>query len=105
MEQKIWEILDTDFFISDFAAVKKQVFPPDPFVCYDRRVMYERFFYVVRGTIVFDDEKHKKLRFSAGDVIYLPSNVTYESYWETEENGEFIALNFKIFNTNNLIYY
>ena len=103
MEKKIWELLDTDFFISDFAAVKKEVFPPDPFVCYENRVMYERFFYVARGTIVFDDKKHKKLKFSQGDIIYLPADVIYESYWETEENGEFIALNFKIFDSNHQI--
>jgi len=103
MEQKTWELLDTDFFISDFAAVKKQIIPPDPFICYDDRVLYERFFYVVSGTIIFDDEKHKKLRFSAGDIIYLPSNVTYKSYWGTEEEGEFITLNFKIFDTEHRI--
>lgn len=103
IDQKIWTLSDTDFYISDFAAVKKEVFPPDPFTCYDSRILYERFFYVVKGTIVFDDEIHKKLSFSAGDIIYLPSNVIYKSYWQTQENGEFISLNFKIFNSKHEI--
>ena len=103
LEENIWELSDTDFYISDFATVKKQVSPPTPFTCYDKRVLYERFFYVVKGTIVFDDERHKQLKFSAGDIIYLPSNVIYKSYWETKETGEFIALNFKILNSGHEI--
>lgn len=100
LEEKIREISDTDFYISNLTAVKKVVLPPEPFNCYNNRVLYQRFFYIASGTIVFDDEKHKKLRFTSGDIIYLPSNVIYKSYWETEEKGEFIALNFNIFNSN-----
>ena len=57
-------------------------------------VLYQRFFYVVKGTIVFDDEQHEQWRFSAGDIIYLPSNITYRSYWDTAEDGAFLSLNF-----------
>ena len=98
-QENIWKLSDIDFYISDFAAVKKKVIPPDEFVCFDSRVLYQRFFYVVKGTIVFDDLVHKKLSFSAGDIVYLPSNVVYESYWEKGEEGEFLSLNFKVYDS------
>jgi len=96
ISENIFGLTDKMFYISDFSVVKKSVTPPTEFVCSHNSVLYERFFYVVKGTIVFDDEKHKNLRFSAGDIIYLPSNTIYRSRWDTKEEGYFISLNFII---------
>lgn len=96
----IFRLADMNFFIRDFAAVKKDVTPPDRFKCGRGRVLYERFFYVVKGTIVFNDDAHDDLRFSAGDILYLPSDVTYESYWDSSEPGQFISLNFHLYDTD-----
>lgn len=96
ISENIFGLTDTMFFISDFSAVKKSVTPPAEFVCSYNSVLYGRFFYVVKGTIIFDDEHHKNLRFSAGDIIYLPAHTVYCSKWDTSEEGYFISLNFLI---------
>ena len=103
ISESIFSLTDKMFCISDFSVIKKPVIPPCEFVCSQNSVLYERFFYVVKGTIVFDDECHKNLRFSAGDIIYLPSNTVYNSYWDTEEEGYFISLNFIISDTSHKI--
>ena len=94
ISESIFGLTDKMFCISDFSVVKKSVTPPCEFVCSYNSVLYARFFYVVKGTIIFDDEKHKNLRFSAGDIIYLPAHVVYRSKWDTSEEGYFISLNF-----------
>ncbi len=96
----IFNLSEKKFYISDFAVVKKNIIPPQPFVCSHNLVLYERLFYVVKGTIVFNDEKHNDLHFSAGDIIYLPSNTIYKSFWDIKEDGAFISLNFLIHDLN-----
>lgn len=94
--ERIFGLTDCAFSINDIAVIQKSVTPPTPFVCTHNMVLYQRFFYVVKGTIVFDDEHHHNLRFSAGDIIYLPSNTVYRSYWDTAEEGVFLSLNFHL---------
>ncbi len=94
--ENIYYLSEIPFTITEFHAVNKNVTPPDAFICSNETVRFERFFYVVKGTIVFDDERHNKLKFSSGDIIYLPDNVTYRSYWEQDEKGEFLSINFII---------
>lgn len=94
ISDRIFALSDQPFSITDIAVIQKTVTPPDAFVCSHNKVLYQRFFYVVKGAIVFDDEQHKNWRFSAGDIIYLPSNTVYRSYWDTAEEGAFLSLNF-----------
>lgn len=92
--ERIFGLTDRNFSITDIAVIQKAVAPPTPFVCSHNMVLYQRFFYVVKSAIVFDDEHHQNLRFSAGDILYLPSNTVYKSYWDTAEEGAFLSLNF-----------
>lgn len=101
--ENIYFLAEIPFIIEDFHAVNKIVTPPDAFICSNETVRFERFFYVVKGAIVFDDERHNKLKFSSGDIIYLPDNVTYRSYWEENEKGEFLSINFLITDANRRI--
>ena len=94
LAERIFGLSEQAFSIADIAVIQKSITPPDAFVCSHNMVLYQRFFYVVKGTIVFDDERHKRWRFSAGDIIYLPSNITYRSYWDSAEDGAFLSLNF-----------
>jgi AraC-like DNA-binding protein/mannose-6-phosphate isomerase-like protein (cupin superfamily) len=100
ISENIFALTDQMFCMSDFSVVKKSVTPPSDFVCSYNSVLYERFFYVVKGTIIFDDERHKNLSFSAGDIIYLPAHTVYRSRWDTKEEGYFISLNFLISDSN-----
>ena len=92
--ERIFSLTDDAFSINGIAVIQKSVTPPTPFVCSHNMVLYQRLFYVVKGSIVFDDEHHRNLRFSAGDILYLPSNTVYKSYWDTAEEGAFLSLNF-----------
>ncbi len=98
VSETIFALTDHPFSLDDITVIKKAVAPPTHFVCSHDMVLYQRFFYVVRGAIVFDDEHHHNLRFSAGDIIYLPSNAVYRSYWDTAEEGAFLSLNFYLRN-------
>ncbi len=86
-------LTDEEFVIDGFSVTAKTVFPPDAFLCDDGKVLRDRFFYIVKGKIVFNDGTDKKQEFSAGDIIYLPYNVTYTSYWDTAESGKFLSIN------------
>lgn len=103
ISENIFSLTDKQFYMSDFSVVRKSVTPPENFVCSHNTVLYERFFYVVKGTIVFNDENHKNLRFSAGDIIYLPTTAVYRSYWDSKEKGFFISLNFLLSDQNRKI--
>ncbi|MBR5527640.1 MAG: helix-turn-helix transcriptional regulator, partial [Clostridia bacterium] len=56
-------------------------------------VLRERFFYIVKGKIIFDDD-HGRKEFSKGQIVYLPYNVTYRSRWDASENGKYLSVNF-----------
>ena len=100
ISENIFALTDQMFYVSDFSVIRKPVIPPCDFVCSYNSVLYGRFFYVVKGTIIFDDERHKNLSFSAGDIIYLPAHTVYRSRWDTKEEGYFISLNFIISDSN-----
>ena len=96
-------ITDADFTVDSFSVTEKIVFPPEAFVCQSGMVLRERFFYVVKGKIIFDDGGQKEKVFCAGDIVYLPYNVTYRSRWDTAENGKYLSVNFILRDRNNSI--
>ena len=87
-------ITEADFTVVNFSVTEKTVFPPEAFVCQSGMVLRERFFYVVKGKIIFYDGSHKEKVFKAGDIVYLPYNVTYRSRWDAAENGKYLSVNF-----------
>ena len=88
------KITDAVFSVDTFSVTEKTVFPPEAFVCQSGMVLRERFFYIVKGKIIFDDGTGKEKIFKEGDVVYLPYNVTYRSRWDTAENGKYLSINF-----------
>jgi len=91
--QDFLKIDDCDFTIFSLAAFEKTVQPPVPFVCRKGDVLYARLFYIVKGKIIFNI-RDTVLEFSAGNILYLPYDVTYTSRWDIAEEGEFITINF-----------
>lgn len=87
------KITDGEFSVENFSVTEKMITPPEAFVCTSGLVLRERFFYVVQGKIIFE-EKGQIKEFSAGDIIYLPYNVTYSSRWDTAEYGRYLSVNF-----------
>lgn len=81
---------ECEFHIRNFSVSRKTVHPPEPFICYNNRVLFDRFFHVVQGEIIFNNV----MFCPAGSIVYLPYNITYESRWNTSHIGEFISVNF-----------
>ena len=62
--------------------------------CREGAKLFDRIFYVVRGTISFDLAGGTHLDAPAGSVVFLPNNCTYRSYWTAEGEGEFFSVNY-----------
>ena len=88
------KIIDAVFSVDSFSVTEKTVFPPEAFVCQSGMVLRERFFYIVKGKIIFNDGSGTEKVYKEGDIVYLPYNVTYRSRWDTAENGKYLSINF-----------
>lgn len=91
--EEISQILDGQFHVDYLAVVHKTVIPPIPFVCKKGMVLYDRFFYVLKGKILFDCHGNH-WEYGPGSFLYLPYNITYKSNWDISREGEFISVNF-----------
>ncbi|MBE6571679.1 MAG: AraC family transcriptional regulator [Ruminococcaceae bacterium] len=96
-------IIEGTFSADTFSVTEKTVFPPEAFVCQSGMVLRERFFYIVKGKIFFDDGTGQEKIFKTGDIVYLPYNVTYRSRWDTAENGKYLSVGFILRDENNSI--
>ena len=56
--------------------------------------MKSRFFYVVSGSLHLNKGREDYIKADAGDILYLPTNVTYKSEWDVREAPEYITFNF-----------
>ncbi len=101
MYEKFKELMKTDFRLENLHTISNTVTPPVPFVCSHNCVLHDRFFYIVKGKIIFDSNTKKEQSFSAGDIVYLPYDITYTSMWDTAESGEYISVNFMMFDEEN----
>ena len=70
------------------------IIPPDVCHCRHGMRLYSRFFYIVSGEMLFDRGTDKELYAVAGDVLYLPYDIEYESEWT--QQGSFLTANFII---------
>ncbi len=87
------KLINAEFSVENFSVTEKHIYPPEPFVCQSGMVLRERFFYVVKGKIKITDNNGEK-QYGAGQIVYLPYNVTYRSRWDISENGRYISVNF-----------
>ena len=81
---------------TNFGVYRGEVSVPDRYVCTKNAKMFTRFFYVVKGTIVFDKGTNHMVIAPKGSIVYLPYDITYISEWENDENGEYISINFML---------
>ncbi len=59
---------------------------------------FDRFFHINRGSFSLINKSGTKISAGAGNIIYLPADVEYESYWEKPEEGEYILFGFTLLN-------
>ncbi len=79
---------------------KAKVDPPSTHLCRKGMKLTERFFYVKHGCINFELPDGRELKASEGDIVYLPTDSTYSSYWSTSEVGEYLTIHFKLYDRN-----
>lgn len=70
------------------------VHTPDYSHCAPGDKPFSRFFYIIKGTMLFNDSEPGELRAEPGTMLYLPNNVTYRSQWLPGDDGEYISVNF-----------
>lgn len=77
-----------------FGVYSGIVNPPYHHVCKNGEKMFSRFFYVTSGIFVFNQGTDDSVSATAGDIVYLPSNVSYVSDWVGSARGSYITLHF-----------
>ena len=93
------EILQGTFRIEPHGAFTKSTSSHRNFVRLRGQMVFERFFYIEQGTFIFNENTEYQQTFTAGDIVYLPSDITYISRWEQGETGRYTTLNFSLYDT------
>ena len=99
--ERFSSLSERDFYVQKIDVYNGHPIPPDSAVCVEGEKQYSRFFYVVSGSIVFNHNTDRYLKASAGDLLYLPANITYTSFWEENLKSEYISFNCNLFDTDN----
>ncbi len=75
---------------------------PDPkrFVCTVGQKVYDRLFYVTKGCFHIRNKNGNELTVSPGMILYLPTDVEYESYWDEQTEGGYITFHFVLTDAN-----
>ncbi len=78
--------------IPHLGVISKKVIAPSNFVCTTGTHLFDRLFYIKKGSMEFTFNTGQKAKFNEKALIYLPYNITYTSSWL--EDGEFITVFF-----------
>lgn len=93
------DLLDKDVAIKNVAyAANDFVVPPVPTLCESGDKVFSRLFFIKRGSIVFCEEPGQKpyLKGMPGEILYIPYDCTYYSYWECGETGAYETIVFTL---------
>ena len=90
------EVIRGDFSVSLLSAVARPVTDYSLFVRRPGQMLCERFFYIDRGVYHIGETEDSMQRFTEGDILYLPYDVTYRSRWEKEPGGAYISVTFSL---------
>ncbi len=103
---KIHEALNSDIAITylwPYKMTEKQL--KKNFYVSNTVKPYSRFFLVLNGKTTFTfngaDGKKKKVSAGAGDIVYLPNDLEYNSYWENINEINHISIVFNITDSYN----
>ena len=90
------DVLRGDFSAFLLSAVTRSVTDYSLFIRRPGQMLCERFFYIDRGVYHIGDTKDTMQRYTEGDILYLPYDVTYRSRWEREPGGAYISVAFSL---------
>ena len=98
--------MDGQFFVKEtkadigrrynFGVFCGTVETPHICVCEKNDKPLSRFFYVINGTIIFDEGTVSEVCVPSGCIAYLPNNITYKSKWLAGGTGKYISVNFQL---------
>lgn len=91
------ELCEKTFTVENITMMRYKVTPPATFKCNKGHLNKSRFFYVIRGGMVFNEGKNNCVRANAGEILYLPSDVEYESKWLMGMEGEYLSFQYNTF--------
>ena len=80
--------------LTKFGVFSNTVKVPDFYVCKKGDKAFLRLFYVIQGSIVFNENTTHSLTAKAGDIVFLPSDIEYVSRWDDAQDGKYISINF-----------
>lgn len=75
---------------------------PDPkkVICRVGDRVFDRYFYVTKGTIYIQNKYGEEVVADAGSIVYLPADVEYVSHWDATVKGGYISFNFELEDLN-----
>ncbi len=73
---------------------------PKRYVCTVGHKTFDRFFYVTKGCFHIRNKSGIELTVRPGMILYLPTDVEYESYWDETAEGGFVSFNFMLFDSD-----
>ena len=62
--------------------------------------VFDRYFYVTKGTIYIQNKYGEEVVANAGTIVYLPADVEYVSHWDVTVKGGYISFNFELEDLN-----
>ena len=67
---------------------------PEKHICKMGDRLFDRFFYVTKGTFYLTNKSGTSIQAKAGEIVYLPADVEYESCWDADVKGGYISFAF-----------
>lgn len=67
---------------------------PKKIICKEGDRVFDRYFYVTKGTIYIQNKCGEEVVANAGTIVYLPADVEYVSHWDTTVKGGYISFSF-----------
>ena len=72
----------------------------EKFICKKGDRNFNRFFYITKGVFYINDVTGTKIVATPGSVLYLPSDIEYQSYWDKTQEGAYYNISFCVYDKN-----
>lgn len=96
MLQAYEQIGSGDFYVNRISVYSGTVTGPYEYICSKGMRIFDRFFYVSKGTIYISDKQGHTVEATAGSIIYLPDDFEYFSRWDEATEGRYLNLHFSL---------
>lgn len=93
-KQVMQAVLEGNCLVKKFFICRDDSVNPDKYVCRTGDRLFSRFFYITKGTFLLTNKSGTQLVADAGTIIYLPSDLEYDSEWKAPGKGGYISFTF-----------